>query len=106
MDKRPFDYDPLTGATETFSYDEDSDRCVIERTENVGPLLEQNKRAQNEDRGETDGMVHVAAIPTAVIYEWLTRYGVNIWDKNHMPAVKRLLNSSDYRYLRVNHMIL
>lgn len=51
-------------------------------------------------------MTHMASIPTAVIYEWLTKYGVNIWDKNHMPAVKRLLNSNEYRFIRVNHMIM
>ena len=107
MTKRPFGYDPYTGATETFDYDESSDTCVIQRSENVAPLLEQNKRAQSEAREEVPGLgTHMAAIPNAVIYEWLTKYGVNFWDKNHWPAVKQLLNSNEYRWIRVNHMIM
>jgi hypothetical protein len=47
-----------------------------------------------------------ARIPPSVIYEWLNKYGVRAWDKNHAAAVRRLLNSNEYRYLRIGHFII
>jgi hypothetical protein len=40
------------------------------------------------------------------MYEWKVKHGVDAWDPNHKPAVMRLLNSSDYRYLRVRNFII
>jgi hypothetical protein len=51
-------------------------------------------------------MVHVASIPPAIVMEWLVKYGVRAWDRNHAAAVKRLLNDGEYRYLRVNNLII
>jgi hypothetical protein len=51
-------------------------------------------------------MVHVASIPTVVQLKWLTEYGVDLTNKDHMPAVKRLLNSDEWRYLKVRHIII
>jgi hypothetical protein len=45
-------------------------------------------------------MEKVASIPVSVMYEWLTKFGVNAWNPAHQDAVIRLLNSSDYRYLK------
>jgi len=36
----------------------------------------------------------------------LQRYGVRVWDKNHWPAVRRLLNDSEWRHLRCQHFII
>jgi len=51
-------------------------------------------------------MWHAASIPTSVMYEWLSKFGVNAWDPAHADAVKKLLNSSDYRWCKVKHIIL
>ena len=40
------------------------------------------------------------------MYEWLTLYGVNAWDPDHAGAVKKLLNSGDYRWCKVKNIIL
>lgn len=108
-DKRLFGTDPLSGAVETFEYDEDTDTTIIHRREDITASLEANKRMQNSGSdGYTPSrdMVLQASIPVGIIFEWLTKYGVNFWDKNDMPAVKRLLNSNEYRYLRVNKLII
>jgi hypothetical protein len=42
----------------------------------------------------------VASIPNAVAMIWLTRYGVDVFKKDHEPAVRRLLNDPEWRHLR------
>ena len=48
----------------------------------------------------------VASIPTVVQLEWLTKFGIDVHDKNHIEGVKRLLNSNEYRYLKVRNIII
>jgi len=103
-EKRILDRDSLTGAISTFEYDEGEDRALIHQTTDVGPTLEQNKRFQNDGTGgwtPSRDFRHAARIPNAVIELWRTMYGVDIFNKNHAPAVKRLLNSSEWKFLRV-----
>ena len=38
--------------------------------------------------------------------KWLVEFGVNVMRKEHWPQVKRLLNSNEYRYLRIGHFIV
>jgi hypothetical protein len=91
-----------------YYYDADNDRCVLRYSENVEPALEANKRLS----GVWDGwngkrdMRLAARIPAGVQYEWLNKYGIRAWDKNHKKAVLKLLNSNEYRHLRVGHFII
>lgn len=64
------------------------------------PILESNKRAQNEAHDKRGEMWHAAKIPASVLLEWRIKYGIEITNPNHAEGVKRLLNSSDYRHLR------
>jgi hypothetical protein len=100
--------DPSTGAVEHYGYDESEDRCIIRRSFDVTPVIEANKRSQDETGWNKDKSMRLAArIPPDVQYEWLRRYGIRAWDKNHKPAVVRLLNSSEWRYLRYGrHFII
>ena len=94
--------DEWTGAIEHYSYDPDSDRCIIRRTADVAAVIESNKRSELDEDGWTKGktMRLAARIPPDVQYEWLRRYGIRAWDKNHAAGVRRLLNDSEWRYLR------
>jgi hypothetical protein len=103
------DIDPLSGAIETFDYDEASDMIIIKRRCDVQPIIDRNKELANH----TDGWVGrghdvrlAASIPIEVAYKWLNELGVNCWKKEHWPAVRKLLNSSEWRYLRTNHFRL
>ena len=64
-------------------------------------IIDANKRAQVDTMNTRMGeMEKVASIPVAVMYEWLTKFGVNARNPTHQDGVVKLLNSSDYRYLK------
>lgn len=67
---------------------------------NLQAILDDNKRAQNEPLNRRSEFWHAAHIPPIVEIEWLTKHGVSLKNPNHAPAVKRLLNSSEYAHLK------
>ena len=69
-------------------------------------ILDANKAAQNEGFDRKSEMWHVASIPVSVMFEWQTKFGVSAWNPLHGDAVKKLLNSDDYRYLKCKDIIL
>lgn len=105
-DERLFDYNPASGMKTWFSSDDDGDTWRFRYEQDTSPILDANKASQNEDFDKRDDMWHAAKIPAVVLMEWLTKHGVEYWNKNHAPAVKRLLNSNEYRHLRVRHFIM
>ena len=103
------DRDPLSGAIETFEYDENDDLCIIKRQADVQPVIDRNKELQNH----TDGWVGqgrdmrlAASTPIDVALLWLQKYGVSCWKAEHWPYVRRLLNSNEWRHLRTNTFYL
>lgn len=68
--------------------------------------VDRNKALQNESFDRKSEMWHAASIPISVMYEWLTKYGVNAWNPDHSDGVKKLLNSSEYRWCKVKNIIL
>ena len=86
------DYDDLTGKT------------TIAVVQDCEPTLELNKARQSlaeQHRKERKAGWHcVASIPVGVQHKWLVDHGINLLNPDHQPAVKRLLNSSEYAYLR------
>lgn len=104
MSRRFLGHDPVYGMTEFFHYDNDTGDFSIETVQDVEPFLDANKRAQNNGDGFTPSrdMKRIANIPNVVIEKWLNELGVNVFDKNHEPAVRRLLNDPDWRYLRTS----
>lgn len=111
MDGTLLDIDPLSGAVETFAYDDASDTAVIHRSADVEPIIERNKALAREGRGprvtgDRLDMRLAASIPIEITYLWMQKYGIRAWDRNHWPAVKRLLNSNEWRYLRTSEIYL
>lgn len=102
--KRLLDYDPFTGITQWFHYDPLTDVMGIESVQDVQPFLEANKKAQTDG---TNGWVSkdkefrkAASIPNLVIEKWLKEDGIDVFNPDHWPAVKRKLNSNEWRHLR------
>lgn len=90
-----------------FISEDPSSGDILVRTETDDrDIIAHNQALQNESFDRRSDMWHVASIPTSVMYEWLTRHGVNAWNPEHSDAVKKLLNSSDYRWCKVKHIIL
>lgn len=75
---------------------------VVHREADVEPLLELNKALATSGDGYTPSreLRRAASIPLAVIEKWRNELGVDVFNPDHMPAVRRLLNSSEYRHLR------
>jgi hypothetical protein len=101
--KRVVDYDPYTGITTTFDYTPDG-VTVVGREQDVSAILDLNKAMANDEdytkKGIKSGWWRYGTIPNIVQEKWLNEHGVNIWNKDHWPAVFRLLNSPEYRYLK------
>ena len=105
--ERIFDFDPETGLKTWFSAnEEDGGTWQFRYEQDASPILDMNKESQAEGFDKRSDMWHAAKIPAVVLMEWLTKHGVRYWDKNHSAGVKRLLNSDEYRHLRVRHFIL
>jgi len=104
------DHNPELGVKKYLAANEHEEDSVLVRHEfdraHTTALIDQNKAAQNDNTGRMGDMAHAASIPVSIMYEWLHKYGVNAWNPQHMDAVKKLLNSSDYRYLKVRNIIL
>lgn len=87
-------------------YDHTTDSIVVNRVQDVEPLLELNKKELNGDSmygpQANSGMRKVASIPLVVIEKWKRELGVDVFNKDHMPKVKQLLNDPEYRWLRTH----
>jgi len=105
-DEKLLSYDPLTGMREWFSSDDEGDTWHVRYEQDVSPLLDANKEAQNESWDKRDDLWHAASIPNVVLMEWITKHGIEYFNPNHKEGVKRLLNSDEYRYLRVRNFII
>ena len=74
---------------------------AVEYRADVTANIEANKVEFNAPGRAIEGMGRkVASIPNAVAMIWLTRYGVDVFKKDHAPAVRRLLNDPEWRHLR------
>lgn len=100
--KRLFDFDPVTGTTQWFHYDESEDSFTIETQQNIDALIEQNKDQFNsfssgKDRwGDAIGQsTHVARIDLNT-YMDLQRKGI----LRDPVAMKRWLNDPDNAVFR------
>ena len=102
--KRIVDYDPFTGVTTTFDYDHATDTTIIGREQDVSLLLDVTKALQNDGdyskKGIKESWWHMATVPAIVIEKWKNEKGVDVFNKDHWPAVKRLLNDPEYKWLK------
>ena len=106
MSERLFDVCPLSGMKTFFSTEDDGDTWNFRREQDVSLALDCNKASQSAGFDKRQDTWHAAHIPPVIIYDWLHKHGVNIFNPDHEDGVKRLLNDPDYRYLRVNHFIM
>ena len=92
------------------TYVEEQDGNILLHTEHdAEPVLALNKKKRDLGRAfyAADPDVHkLASIPVGVAMQWLTRYGVEAWNPEHMDRVRRLLNDSEWRYLKTAEVII
>ena len=106
MKRELLDYDPLTGIRQYYGWNDDGEEFIIDEIDQslTKRTIDQNKRIEGAGKGKD--MWLAASIPPEVQYEWLDKFGIEFWNKDHKEGVRRLLNSNEYRYLRVNHFML
>lgn len=106
MQRALLDVDPLTGVRQYFGWDADGNEYLIDEIDKstTQAVIDQNKRIEGAGMGKDVRLA--ASIPPEVQFEWLDKYGIQFWNPDHKEGVKRLLNSNEYRYLRVNHFII
>lgn len=85
-----------------YHYDELEDKLIIEKVQDVEPILEANKKALNEDNNFTSEVFnHVARIPIVCIEKWCNEKGIKynefMGDTN---LLKLFLNDPDNKFLR------
>lgn len=109
MSRELLDYDPLTGMATYHHYDEGTDTTHVESVQDVEPILNINKIAQNEGSAfykRDPDMWHAATIPVSIIQKWWVEDGINVYDKHHWPDVKKKLNDPAWKYLRTGEFNL
>jgi hypothetical protein len=96
------------GPVETWYHEQPDGTFVIETRQDVAPIIERNKALSAVDDGFSPSrdVARVASIPIVVQYEWLKRYGINVFDRNDEKRVRRLLNDPEWRYLRTSEIYL
>lgn len=87
---------------ERFHYDEMSDSLTIERTEDITPVLDANKRQYNQsDSHFNETFNHVAKIPTIAIEKWCKLKGVTYYEfMNNDKLTREFLNDPDNKFFR------
>lgn len=95
------------GVKEDFHFDEASQTVTLARTHmgQASPfeIIEKNKAFQNSGQSGYSSdktFKHVASIPIAVVELWTETYGVNPTEKGNERLLSRLLNSSEWQWLR------
>lgn len=100
-DRRVFDVNPTTGATEYFHYDPATDGFAIETVQDLTPLIETNKALTNDAPLRWGEWSLAAQIPAVIVLE-LAKQGImsaggSILDETRM---KHWLNDRDNRAWR------
>lgn len=102
-----FDYDPFTGLTRYFDYDEENEIATIRTEQDVSEIL--RRAAFMRNTGEADKSLKkddyfckYATIPTVVIME-LKKKGIDVFDENHGKALMREINTN-YKWLKTTEL--
>jgi len=88
------------GTYETFEYADATGNITVRRWADVQPAIDANKQAHLDGDGKTGDFWLAARIPVEVAALWKQLYGVDAYRAEHWPAVKKLLNDPDWKFMR------
>jgi hypothetical protein len=94
MHKKAVMWDEISQIREILHTDENSNQVVVERTQDVEPILDYNKAMRNHEltgRHKSEVMNHVARIPLVVVEKWRNE-GVIDWFNSTDAERRRVLN--------------
>lgn len=91
---------------------QDGRELTISRTQDVEPILENNKRLQGEPQSRKSSFRHIASIPNIILEKWLNeerlrgnaalRWG----SKEFYGMVAKKLRDPDWKYLRTDRALV
>lgn len=87
-----------------FHYDRTEDRAVIERVQDVEPVLDYNARLRQVTDGynKARDMKHVAEVPMVLIEKWANEAGISVAEWMADPEnMRRQLNDPANKFLRI-----
>jgi hypothetical protein len=87
----------------------DDDGTVVDQLiSDVTPVIDQNKRHATGDHSPIAPWLgdKVACIPLVIAEKWLNDHGVDVFQREHWPRVRQLLNDPDWRYLRTTDKVI
>lgn len=103
---RLIEHNPFTGITEYQDYDPLTGAVSIHRSQDVTDILEANLQMRNDEDYSKQGIKrewwHVLNVPNIVQYEMLSKFGLDISNKDHLDRIFKILTTDpDYSYLKV-----
>lgn len=102
--KRILSVDPTTQTTTIHHHDHTTGKSYIQEHQDVSKIIKRNKELQNWDAYQSyqrkQDYKHIATIPNNVIVEIKHKYGIDVFKKEDLPRLERLLMSNEYKYLR------
>ena len=97
MTKRALDYNPITGETVWFQYDQHDDRMTITHEQDVTRILDFAHLKATNPGYTRDGIKedwwHYAKVPNSIIMEMAQKHGVDFFSEEDAPKVFNLLNT-------------
>lgn len=103
MSKRLMDYDPVTKTATYHDYDHLTGKTHIETVQDCSAILEHNKRMRNNRTvsrfNQKEDYYHFATVPNTVLYEFLTKYGLDWQKAEDLPKIEKLIQSREYKKL-------
>lgn len=104
MAKRLIDFDPLTGIKTWHEYDHSTKQTIITESQDVESILNFNKSLANDSdykkKGIKEDWYHFATVPNLVMQQIMEKYHVNVFNKDDLPKIEKILSSNEFRYLR------
>ena len=82
MTKRLLDYDPVSGVSTYFEYEQSTDRMLIHTEQDSSRILDDVAQLRNDEQYSRDGIKadwwHYARLPLTVIMDMKIRFGVDL----------------------------
>ena len=106
--KRILDYDPYTRTTTWHDYDHATGKTYIGETQDVRPFLEVSQKLANNSDYKRGGIkndwMHFATVPNAIILKLLQDYNLDIYNKDDMPKIEKVLQRDFKKCMTVNRI--
>lgn len=105
MTKKLFDFDPISGIITWFEGDGEGGFKLTYEAD-VEANLDANTQLYNSGKNgwvsPDKELKWVADIPLILVHKWLVEEGIDVFNRNDWPAVKRRLNDGGWRKLRTS----